>query len=96
MSLGKDSMETPMPHILENVEDFSDSDPKDRLVRMLDRIEMHVEQLRKDAFNLEEKKDSLLTTLDTLRNTDVVVSLADRKFFMMFNHAYTHLNKCIF
>lgn len=46
--------------------------PKDRLVGLLDQIEMHVEQLRKDACRLEEEKDTLLTTLDTLRNNDIL------------------------
>jgi hypothetical protein len=54
--------------------------PKDKLVTILDRIEMHVEQLRKDALRIEEEKDTLLTTLDTLRNNDMVVGLEASKF----------------
>lgn len=53
--------------------------PKDRLVGLLDQIELHVEQLRKDAARLEEEKDTLLTTLDTLRNNDILISLEERK-----------------
>lgn len=53
--------------------------PKDRLVTLLDQIELHVEQLRKDAARLEEEKDTLLTTLDTLRNNDILISLEERK-----------------
>ncbi|XP_011266902.1 BAG family molecular chaperone regulator 2 [Camponotus floridanus] len=51
--------------------------PKDRLVGLLDQIEMHVEQLRKDAARLEEEKDTLLTTLDTLRNNDILIALEE-------------------
>ncbi|XP_014480540.1 PREDICTED: BAG family molecular chaperone regulator 2 [Dinoponera quadriceps] len=51
--------------------------PKDRLVGLLDQIEVHVEQLRKDASRLEEEKDSLLTTLDTLRNNDLLCTLEE-------------------
>ncbi|XP_070151403.1 BAG family molecular chaperone regulator 2 [Polyergus mexicanus] len=51
--------------------------PKDRLVGLLDQIELHVEQLRKDAARLEEEKDTLLTTLDTLRNNDILISLEE-------------------
>ncbi|XP_032673826.1 BAG family molecular chaperone regulator 2 [Odontomachus brunneus] len=50
---------------------------KDRLVGLLDQIEVHVEQLRKDASRLEEEKDSLLTTLDTLRNNDILGTLEE-------------------
>lgn len=54
--------------------------PKDRLVSLLDQIEMRVEQLRKDAARLEEEKDAMLTTLDTIRNNEMLVALeeADR------------------
>lgn len=52
---------------------------KDRLVGLLDQIEVHVEQLRKDASRLEEEKDSLLTTLDTLRNNDILGTLEERE-----------------
>ncbi|XP_043461414.1 BAG family molecular chaperone regulator 2 [Leptopilina heterotoma] len=69
-------MEHPLPHIMESADDFGGK-PKDRLVSILDQIEMHVEKLRKDASRLEEEKDSLLTTLDTLRNNEVLISLED-------------------
>ncbi|XP_020286879.1 BAG family molecular chaperone regulator 2 [Pseudomyrmex gracilis] len=55
----------------------NEAKPKDRLVVLLDQIEMHVEQLRKDASRLEEEKDSLLTTLDTLRNNDMLHALEE-------------------
>jgi len=53
--------------------------PKDRLVGLLDHIEAHVEQLRKDAARLMEEKDGLLTTLDTLRNNDMLFTLEERE-----------------
>lgn len=71
-------MESPLPHIMESIDDFG-GQPKDRLVSILDRIEMHVEQLRKDAIRIEEERDTLLTTLDTLRNNDIVVALEERE-----------------
>lgn len=61
--------------------------PKDRLVVLLDQIEVHVEQLRKDASRLEEEKDSLLTTLDTLRNNDILHALEERKWLDNFINA---------
>ncbi|XP_012255276.2 BAG family molecular chaperone regulator 2 [Athalia rosae] len=57
--------------------DFSQKKPKDRLVDILDQIEAHVEQLRKDASKLEEERDTLLTTLDTLRNNEILCELAE-------------------
>lgn len=54
--------------------------PKDRLVDLLDQVEMHVERLRRDALKLEEEKDTLLTTLDTLRNSEMLIELSDSKY----------------
>lgn len=65
-----------MPHIMESADDFGGK-PKDRLVSLLDQIEMHVEKLRKDASRLEEEKDTLLSTLDTLRNNETLISLEE-------------------
>ena len=53
--------------------------PKDRLVSLLDQIEVHVEQLRKDAWRLEEERDTLLTTLDTLRNNEILSGMQESK-----------------
>lgn len=58
----------------------NEAKPKDRLVILLDQIERHVEQLRKDASRLEEEKDTLLTTLDTLRNNDMLHALEEREW----------------
>ncbi|XP_017885972.1 BAG family molecular chaperone regulator 2 [Ceratina calcarata] len=70
-------MDSPLPHIMESADCDGTSKPKDRLVSLLDQIEVHVEQLRRDAWRLEEERDTLLTTLDTLRNNEIVSSLED-------------------
>ncbi|XP_074094555.1 BAG family molecular chaperone regulator 2 [Cotesia typhae] len=62
-------MDSPLPHIMES-SDMAYSKPKDRLVSILDQIELKVEQLRRDASRLEEEKDNMLSTLDTLKNSD--------------------------
>ena len=54
--------------------------PKDCLIDLLDQVEMLVERLRKDALKLEEEKDTLLTTLDTLRNSEKIVELEDSRY----------------
>lgn len=57
-----------MPRVEMNEE--PSRDPKDRLLDVLDRIEAHVEDLRKESLRLEERKDALFTTLDAIRNSD--------------------------
>lgn len=68
-------MDNPLPDIMESVDCDGSTKPKDRLVSLLDQIEVHVEQLRKDAWRLEEERDTLLTTLDTLRNNEILSGL---------------------
>lgn len=70
-------MESPLPHIMEGSDSAYSNKPKDRLVSILDQIEMRVEQLRKDAARLEEEKDAMLTTLDTLRNNEMLIALEE-------------------
>ncbi|KAK2586787.1 hypothetical protein KPH14_011812 [Odynerus spinipes] len=70
-------MESPLPHIMESADCDSTVKPKDRLVNLLDQIEVHVEQLRRDAWRLEEEKDTLLTTLDTIRNNELLGTLEE-------------------
>ncbi|XP_057322445.1 BAG family molecular chaperone regulator 2 [Microplitis mediator] len=63
-------MDSPLPHIMESSDMAYSTKPKDRLVSILDQIELRVEQLRRDASRLEEEKDTMLTTLDTLKNSE--------------------------
>lgn len=65
-----------MPHIQES-SDCAYAKPKDRLVSLLDQIELRVEQLRKDASRLEEEKDTMLITLDTLKNNEEMLGPLD-------------------
>ena len=65
---------------MESVDCDGSTKPKDRLVSLLDQIEVHVEQLRKDAWRLEEERDTLLTTLDTLRNNEILSGLDESKY----------------
>lgn len=58
----------------------SEKSGKDRLIELLDQVEMHVERLRKEALKIEEERDTLFTTLDTVRNSDVLSTLVESKF----------------
>jgi hypothetical protein len=69
-----------LPQIVESNPASPQKCPKDRLVGLLDQVEMHVERLRRDALKLEEEKDTLLTTLDTVRNSEMMIDLTDSKF----------------
>jgi len=69
-----------LPQIAEPNPDSPHKSPKDSLVKLLDQVEMHVERLRKDALKLEEERDTLLTTLDTIRNSEMMVDLSDSKY----------------
>ncbi|CAH1107464.1 unnamed protein product [Psylliodes chrysocephalus] len=51
--------------------------PKDRLLEFLDILEGHVEQLRKNASQLEEDKDAVLVALDSVINADLLYNLED-------------------
>lgn len=42
-----------------------------------------MEKLRRDAARLEEDKDSLLASLDSVRNADIVSDLVERKCFLL-------------
>uniref|UniRef100_A0A1B6M1T6 BAG domain-containing protein n=1 Tax=Graphocephala atropunctata TaxID=36148 RepID=A0A1B6M1T6_9HEMI len=63
------------PHIDDSLTSETDKTPKDRLLDLLDQVEIHVERLRKEAGKLEEERDTLYTTLDTIRNSDLLATL---------------------
>ncbi|XP_059059030.1 BAG family molecular chaperone regulator 2-like [Achroia grisella] len=46
--------------------------PKDRLIAVLDQVEMRVERLRRDTVRIEEERDSLLSTLDSVKHSDLL------------------------
>lgn len=68
------------PHIDDSATSEMDKTPKDRLLELLDQVEVHVERLRKEASNLEEERDTLFNTLDTIRNSDLLATLDQSKF----------------
>ncbi|VEN43824.1 unnamed protein product [Callosobruchus maculatus] len=54
---------------------LSNKPPKERIVEMLDMLETHVEKLRRGASQLEEDRDALLSTLDSVVNADLMYNL---------------------
>ncbi|KAJ2948599.1 hypothetical protein O0L34_g7854 [Tuta absoluta] len=51
--------------------------PKDRLIAVLDQVEMRVERLRRDTVRIEEEKDSLLSTLDSVKHSDLLGEISE-------------------
>ncbi|KAJ8925684.1 hypothetical protein NQ315_009531 [Exocentrus adspersus] len=68
-----------LPKIDEN-DVMSTKTPKERFLELLDLLENHVEKLRKSASQLEEDRDALLSTLDSVRNADLMYELEDKTF----------------
>ncbi|XP_018575337.1 BAG family molecular chaperone regulator 2 isoform X1 [Anoplophora glabripennis] len=68
-----------LPKIDEN-DIMSTKSPKERFLELLDLLENHVEKLRKGASQLEEDRDALLSTLDSVRNADLMYELEENTF----------------
>lgn len=64
---------------------------RQKLTEVLDLIESRVEKLRKEASILEEEKDSLLASLDTVRHADTMTDLSECNTIDQFNR-----EKCLF
>lgn len=67
-----------LPKIDEN-DGLNSKPPKERVLQMLDLLESHVEKLRKGASQLEEDRDALLSTLDSVVNADLMYLLDESK-----------------
>lgn len=83
-----------LPHIDEN-NTLEDKKPKEKLIEMLDMLESHVERLRKEAAHLEEEKDSLLASLDSLRHTDTLRDLDEFDKDDVLRYAERVTNRCL-
>lgn len=73
-----DRTSVPLPKI-DETQTYENKSPKQRALELLDLLEGHVEKLRRDAARLEEDRDSLLASLDSIRNADIVSDLVECK-----------------
>lgn len=71
-----------LPQIDEN-NVLENKNPKDEMLEMLDKLESHVEKFRKEAAQLEEEKDKILASLDSIRHTDSVKNVNESKFILI-------------
>lgn len=53
--------------------------PVFRLIAVLDQVEMRVERLRRDTIRIEEERDSLLSTLDSIKHSELLGDVTDCK-----------------
>ncbi|XP_018333337.1 BAG family molecular chaperone regulator 2 isoform X2 [Agrilus planipennis] len=68
--------------------------PKQRLLELLDVLESHVEKLRKEASRLEEERDKLLASLDSIKGTDLMLDLNENERDDVLHYADRILNRC--
>lgn len=68
--------------------------PKERILEILDLLESHVEKLRKEAAQLEEDKDQLISTLDSVRHTDLMNQLSENDADDVTRYADRIMNRC--
>lgn len=68
----------PLPKI-DEAQTFENKTSKQRALELLDLLEGHVEKFRRDAVRLEEDRDSLLASLDSIRNADIISDLIECK-----------------
>lgn len=50
-----------------------------RFVTILDQLDARVEKFRKDALNLQEKKDYLLMSMDLIKSNEMLQSMSEGK-----------------
>ncbi|XP_017053513.1 BAG family molecular chaperone regulator 2 isoform X2 [Drosophila ficusphila] len=70
-------------HSLQTDRPFNASE---RFVNILDQLDARVEKLRKDALNLQEKKDYLLMSMDLIKSNEMMqnMSEAEREEIMLY------------
>ncbi|KAF7271456.1 BAG family molecular chaperone regulator 2 [Rhynchophorus ferrugineus] len=68
--------------------------PKERILELLDVLEAKVEKLRKDASALEEDRDKILATLDSVRHTDLIHQLDQNDADDVVRYTDSIINRC--
>ncbi|KAK4884661.1 hypothetical protein RN001_000932 [Aquatica leii] len=83
-----------LPTIDENLA-IESKPPKQRIIELLDILESHVEKLRKDAVKLEDDRDALLASLDSVKNTDLLLELSENERDDVLHFADRIVNRCL-
>lgn len=85
---------TNLPKIDENTP-LSSKSPKERMLEVLDVLESHVEKIRKDAAKLEDERDQILSSIDSVKNTDFMSSLTANDREDINQYAERILSRCL-
>ncbi|XP_050312170.1 BAG family molecular chaperone regulator 2 [Anthonomus grandis grandis] len=80
-----------LPKIDENI---MDKHPKERIVEILDVLEGHVERIRREAAQLEENRDHVLATLDSILQNDLINQLDESDADDVTRYAERVMNRC--
>lgn len=72
-----DSLDSSPQVLVESAPGSPEKSGKERMLDLLDKMELRVERLRQEAFRLEEEKDKVLTTLVSLRTSDMLQNLQE-------------------
>ncbi|KAG5896413.1 hypothetical protein JTB14_022496 [Gonioctena quinquepunctata] len=83
-----------LPKIDEN-DVLNSKPPKERILEMLDLLEVHVEKLRKGATQLEEDRDALLSSLDSVMNADTMYNLEENDREDVNRYADRVMSRCL-
>lgn len=67
-----------LPEICERL--VGDRVMKENVIDILDEVERHVERMRQEAVHLEEERETIFTTLDTLKHSHIFEKLNESKF----------------
>lgn len=68
-----------------------------RLIAVLDQVEMRVERLRRDTVRIEEERDSLLSTLDSVKHSELLGEISECNYHFVpvpIIDQLTHLSCC--
>ena len=74
------SQSSSLPRIEEDVA-VNQKSAKQKVTEVLDLFESKVEKLRKEAVRLEEEKDTLLASLDSVRTTEWMNELGNCEYY---------------
>ncbi|KAK9877522.1 hypothetical protein WA026_018630 [Henosepilachna vigintioctopunctata] len=83
-----------LPKIDEN-NSLDSKTPKERVIELLDVLESHVEKLRKEASQMEEERDQLLSSIDSVRNADVMSDLVESDKDDIHRYADRIMSRCL-
>lgn len=65
-----------------------------RLITVLDQVEMRVERLRRDTMRIVEERDSLLSTLDSVKHSELLSDISECELNLKANKLLVEIQLC--